>query len=173
MKRDDITILPDTEFEQAAARSPGELGAEVMAQVRDNGRIQDHFRVVVGGSAPLELEVGLGSLFTTKDERINALRAQFLFWPRDITMRRNAVTSAWVDTYVTIAKKNAMLVDKEGAGVPTSDMAAIVDNIEDVAEKSSSYRWAVVIGDDGRLQLHLQSLPASERFINGRPGLRR
>jgi hypothetical protein len=38
------------EFASAAPRNPGELGVEVLAQIRPNGRILDHFRVTLGGS---------------------------------------------------------------------------------------------------------------------------
>ena len=42
------------EFTLAQPRNPGALGAEVMAQVRANGRITDHWRVALGGSEVLE-----------------------------------------------------------------------------------------------------------------------
>jgi hypothetical protein len=43
------------QFETAAPREAGELGLELMAQVRPNGRILDHFRVTLGGSKIIDV----------------------------------------------------------------------------------------------------------------------
>lgn len=173
MEPDSINVFPADQFELARPRDPGELGVELMAQARPNGRIQDHFRIVIGGGAPLEFESSLGNFFGSDNARVRALRAQFHFWPRDLTLRRNATTSTWSDTYQHLAQKAAMLVDEEGAGVPMSEMATLVAGIEDISKKSSSFRWAVVIGEDGKPQLDLQTLPATEKYIAGKPALKR
>ena len=46
----DWEIYPATEFEEAQAHTPGTLGVELTVQVRDNGRILDHWRLVLGVS---------------------------------------------------------------------------------------------------------------------------
>ena len=47
----DWEIYPATEFEEAQAHSPGTLGVELTVQVRDNGRMLDHWCLTLGGSA--------------------------------------------------------------------------------------------------------------------------
>ena len=46
-----MEIYPATEFEEAQAHTPGALGVELTVQVRDNGHILDHWRLILGGSA--------------------------------------------------------------------------------------------------------------------------
>ena len=46
----DWLIVAEEDFETATPRDPGFLGMEVLAQIRPNGRVMDHFRIVLGGS---------------------------------------------------------------------------------------------------------------------------
>ncbi len=52
-------FFPAEEFELAAPRDPGYLGAELMAQCRDNGRINDHFRIALAGTKLVETYISL------------------------------------------------------------------------------------------------------------------
>ena len=57
----DWLVLGMEDFETAAAREPGILGFDLMAQVRNNGRLLDHFRIAIGGSQPVSVA------FNTRD----------------------------------------------------------------------------------------------------------
>jgi hypothetical protein len=51
-------VLEADLFATAVPRDPGDLGAEVLAQVRGTGQIADHFRVTLGGSKILDVSAG-------------------------------------------------------------------------------------------------------------------
>ena len=55
-------VFPIGEFEIAGLRFPGDWGAELMAQVRSNGRIADHWHVALGGSKVLEAKFPVSTL---------------------------------------------------------------------------------------------------------------
>ncbi len=166
-------MFPGDEFTTTDARDPGKLGMELMAQVRGNGRMQDHFRIAIGGSEMLTVQVELTKLLNTSHEPVSQMKVQFQVWPRDIDIRRNATTSAWMDVYSMIKERNAIVYDNHGEVVPLEDMAGIMNQIERDECKNAVIRWAVIIGDEGKLELALTSLPASLNQISGRPPLKR
>ena len=59
---EDWDIFEASEFETAAARMTSELCIEIMAQVRPNGRIMDHWRVATGRTSILEATVDLAAI---------------------------------------------------------------------------------------------------------------
>ena len=56
------------DFELATARDPGILGVELMAQVRPNGCIMDHFRLALGGSHIIKARFEAKEIFAYLDE---------------------------------------------------------------------------------------------------------
>jgi len=64
-------------------------------QAQDNGRLIDHARVTLHGSLMLKVNVPIGAIFTAADQP--AWTLNWDLWPRDIIMRRNMASSAWVD----------------------------------------------------------------------------
>jgi hypothetical protein len=55
------TVFAKEDFMTVGPRDPGDLGAELMAIARPNGRLQDHYRIAVGGNKRTEAS------FSTKD----------------------------------------------------------------------------------------------------------
>ena len=55
-------VFPAEDFETACPRLPGTLGVELMAQVRPNGRVMDHWRLAIGGSSNLTITLDLAYL---------------------------------------------------------------------------------------------------------------
>ena len=58
-------FYPADRFVTAGIHSHPEFGVELFAQIRDLGRIFDHWRLVVGGSKLQQLKVPLNNLFDT------------------------------------------------------------------------------------------------------------
>ncbi len=164
-------VFDSEDFEAAEARDPGDLGMELLAQVRPNGRIQDHFRIVLGGRQALEVKTSFGLLYGCSKYKDFKLRMQT--WPRDIVIRRNSATSNWKDMYDLLSERNAEVIDGEGKQVPADLVVRTLNDEIIPAGGAASVRWAVVIGDDRTMRLDMTSLPASEASIAARPVLKR
>jgi hypothetical protein len=66
---------------------------ELLAQLRPSGRILDHFRIALDSSAVLSKELDLGQLIPSSPV-FKGHKLAFQFWPREIQIRRNMVSSA-------------------------------------------------------------------------------
>lgn len=164
-------IFDAEDFEQAEVRDPGNLGMELLAQARTTGRIQDHFRVILGGRQQLTAETGLSSIIG--GDKFNAYKLRFQYWPRDISIRRNSVTSNWKGVYELLSERNAVVVDKDDTTIPTEDILKEMDQMAKTNGDTASVRWMVAIGHDKRMRLGLVALPASEAVISSKPILMR
>jgi hypothetical protein len=151
--------FPADEFMTANPRANSEYCAEVMAQVRPNGRIMDHWRITLGGSAILETSVRIDRLIPAA-LNLPRKKLQLQYWLRDVTIRRNMTTSTWIDVADLIRVNNATLVDKEDAATTSEDVLNILGAMQDKSAASTAIRWAVVISDDGQLELQLPTPPS-------------
>jgi hypothetical protein len=151
------------EFSSAAPRNPGELGVEVLAQIRPNGRVLDHFRVTLGGSKILEVDVSLAKVLAGDETK--SWRLRFQVWPKDLEIRRNMTTTIWLDVHDLVAANEAQVFEGENLLAP--NVAA-----RELKEKGIAYMFATMVGADERLMLQLQMLPASAATLMGRPTFR-
>ena len=172
-------IFPNDEFDIAAPRDPGRCGVELMAQVRPNGRIMDHFRLAVGGTQLLE-----NSFITSElcaNQAIPDMTIKWDVWPRDVKIRRNMSTSEWFDLTELIRSNDARVVENRdlapgGSAEPVVDhnaqLLAFLDNLPECSKCGASVRWVVGIGPSNHLELDLQGLPASAAVLNRKLTLR-
>ncbi len=170
LQPDEWNIFEADDFAAAEARDPGALGMELLAQCRPNGRIQDHFRVVLGGRQPLTVETGFTSLY--KNSKYDMYKLRIQYWPRDIAIRRNSVVSPWRGIYDILSERNAAVVNSAGEAVPTDDVLKVMDE-EAPRGEAASVRWNVVIGADKKMRLDLVALPSTEATISAKPILNR
>jgi hypothetical protein len=96
------------------------------------------------------------------------LRLRYQEWPRDIEVRRNMVTSTWKDAYDLLASKKADVVNEQDEPIPMDQFLREMKE----AGRAAALRFAVVIGEDQRVQLQLQGLPASAASLMGKPAFR-
>ena len=159
-------VLPAEDFTTAAPRNAGICGMELLAQISPNWRILDHFRVSLDGSKILKISTPLSSLMPATPDSGHIFK--YAVWPRDIEMKRKMTTSQWMDITELLASKKAAVHDPEGS------MLAHPAFMADLASlgTSSSLRFATVVGEDHLMQLHLQCLPASAKYLMGKPALR-
>ena len=162
----DWDILPATDFTTASPRNAGECGMELLAQVRPNGRILDHYRITLGGSRILDVSCQLSAMLMAPAS--SGIKFKYSIWPRDILIRRNMTSSAWSDVYELLAARGGTAEMPEGTPIPQDAL------LEDLREsgRSASVRFATVVGEDSRMQLQLQCLPASATALSGKPVLR-
>jgi hypothetical protein len=149
------------------ASSDNPLAVELLAQLRPTGRVLDNYRFSLNGSRILDAELDMGQLLPV--EALSGFRLKYQYWPRDITIRRNMMSSCWMDVPDLVAANNATILDPAGAGVPYSEFRKILDELPDEGPESCAIRWAITVGEDLLLRLQLQALPSDAASLNGRP----
>jgi hypothetical protein len=157
-------IFKAADFATAAPRAAGELGMEVAAQVRPNGRILDHFRVTLGGSKIVDVTAPMTKLMLV--DGASPWKFRYQVWPRDIVVRRNMTTTAWINALDLLAEKKAWVEDGEGNAVENELV------LETVGDGRAAIRFAVVIGEDKNMELNLHALPATAESLMGKPTFR-
>jgi len=166
----DWTVLGEADFEIAAARDPGALGMDVMAQVRDNGRVVDHMRVVLGGNRPIKARFHTKDIFPVANIPDRAVSWEV--WPRDITIRRNMTTSEWFDVINMVAANDVLVSLGDAPNGGNEELIAFLNGLTGKRNYGASIRWAVCVGVDKKMELVLQGLPATAAFVSGKPTLR-
>ena len=168
----DWDIFEAESFETAPPRTAADVCVEVMAQIRPNGRIMDHWRIATGGTDMLKTSLDLASLIPAAA----ALPKCFLsyeVWPADIGIRRNMTTSQWLDLYTIIAGNEIVAADEAGQPIESQ---TIVDNLKALPAKSvisAAIRWAVCVSEQGLLEIQLQALPAAVTTLSAKPIFKR
>jgi hypothetical protein len=156
------TTLPDIE---------GDITVELLAHLRKSGRALDHFRFSLNGSTPLEATVGLENIIPLPD--FKGWNITYQMWARDIPLRRNMTTSAWVSITDTVARNDCDVTAPDGAGIPAAEFTRKVVGLPSNGPVNASTRWAVVIGEDLMLRLQWQALPLPASVLNGRATFKR
>ena len=144
--------------------------AELFATVRDNGRILDDFRCVLGGHAVFEASFELGKVM--EDPSISRWTVHLQKWPRDVTLRAGMLTGVWSDVAGLVSSRDAAVFDAQGAQIPPNEFLRRLTE-DDSDPLFASVRWAVVLGDNGRLVAQIQGLPGPAAVLNGKPALKR
>ena len=162
----DWVVLAAEEFETAAPRVNGDVTMEVLAQLRPSGRILDNFRVALAGSKALDFDADLFSLIPAAI--FKGWRVKGQCWARDVAIRANVFSSGWIDLAATMAMRELDVFDAEGAGIPAGEFLRLINDLDEDGPCAASYRFAVVVGEDNKPRLQIQSLPASAVFLSGK-----
>jgi hypothetical protein len=88
---------------------------ELFAKVRDNGRILDEFKCVLGGSEVIEAEFSLSLLF--EDPVVAEFSAKIQRWPRDIDLRKGLLSGRREDFKWMVTSRDVSIMDKDGGGL--------------------------------------------------------
>jgi hypothetical protein len=160
------TILHAQEYETATPRITGDITLQICAQLRPSGRILDHFRVALGGTRILDYEAELSHLIPVNTFKGWRIKGQARL--TDIAIRANVFSSAWIDLSTTVAMREMEIFDKDGAQIPAGEFLRILEDLDDDGPSAASYRFAVIIGEDAKPRLQLQSLPASAVLLAGK-----
>jgi hypothetical protein len=163
----ELDYYDNEDFDTAVPRSTGEAVMELMAQIRPNGRVMDHFRIALGGSSLLEVNKSLSAIIPAPS--LDKYKFRFQFWARDVAIRRNMMTSKWLDVTSIIESNMAAISDLAGVEVAQEDVLEELENLDGGVPKFAAIRYAVVVGPDQRMALEVQSLPASANVLNGKP----
>jgi hypothetical protein len=164
------TILNADDFATALPRSPGELGMEVMAQVRATGRFMDHVRLSIGGSRVLQASFSTRAVFLS--EIIPDTTIMIQKRPEDIAIRRNMTSSEWSDLVTLLRARDALAYRGEEEEDDTEDLLELIGALADPQQAQASIRWAICATADRQLELVLQGLPAPAAILNSKPLLK-
>jgi hypothetical protein len=144
--------------------------AELFAMVRDNGRILDDFKCVVGGTDILEAEFELSKLFNNPVIGGHTIKIQR--WPRDLDLRKGLLSGNWKDVSTIVSCRDASIFDSEGAGIPAEEFLGLLEN-PDNGKEAAAVRWAVRLSASEKLVIQLHGLPAAAAVLNGKPSYKR
>ena len=144
--------------------------AELFASVREDGRIVDVSRVVLGGSDILEVSFKLGLIYN--DPLMAEWTVVVQRWPRDLEIRRGMLSSLWSNIYDWVSSRDAHVLDENGEEVSAASFLKRARDADDGPEAGAA-RWAIVLSDAALLSLQLQCLPASAAILNGKPTMKR
>ena len=161
-------VFPAENFTTAVPRIHGDFTAEVMAQVRPNGQVLDHWRIAQGGSKPLEAEINIAAVIPAA-ATLPKWHLTYQQWPRDVIVRRNMTTSGWVDLLTLLAANDIGVMSETGENVTNPTVVEALNSLPDKSSNSASCRWAVCVGEAGRLELQLQALPTPTTILTGKP----
>ena len=78
--------------------------------MRNNGRILDEVRCVLGGNDTVEAEFSLGELY--EDDVVKEWSVKMQNWPRDMNLRRGLLSGMWVDMRDLVTTRDACILDK-------------------------------------------------------------
>ena len=165
----DWDVFEAADFETAVPRGTGQAVMELMMQLRPNGRIQDHFRVALGGSILCKAVIGFGYILPTPD--LQRIQISYDFWVKDVILRRNMASSDWLDVYDCIKENKMILLDRAGTLLTDDDQAAVLTVLDnsDPLLKSASVRFAVSVGPDNHMRLELQGHPGPSKTLRSKP----
>ena len=161
-------VFAATDFNTAAPRFPGERGVELMAQVRSNGRIMDHWRMALGGSKVLEATFPLSTILPAA-AGLPAWHVTYQQFPRDIVLRRNMLSGAWIDAVGLLSSHEFLVADAEEQPVDIQQVITAIKALPAKQNTGASIRWSVVATITDRLELQLQSLPCAANQLTGKP----
>jgi hypothetical protein len=92
-----------------------ELFATVRDNVRDNGRIIDDTRMLLGKSEIFDAYFKLGKIFKFPGFKDWSLHVQR--WGRDLDLRKGLLSCLWQDVTALVATREADVIDENGAGI--------------------------------------------------------
>ena len=122
---EDWDIFEAAEFETAAARMLSELSIEVIAQVRPNSQIMDHWRVATGGTSILEATVDLATIIPVASV-MPQCKLTYQSWPAELGIRGNMTTSPWLDMMALLGANKMTASDSDGQPV---ECKTVIENL--------------------------------------------
>jgi hypothetical protein len=133
--------------------------------VRDNGRILDDFKGVIGGTDILEADFELSRIFNPV---IGAHTIRMQRWLRDLDLRKGLLSGIWKDVSTIVSCRDASIFDNRGAGIPAEEFLRLLEDPEN-GKEAAVVRWAVRLRASEKLVIQLHGLPAAAAVLNGKP----
>ena len=139
------------------------LGGHLLVRISDNGRLEDHFKVILSGTDNLIATFKADAL--TQNAGLASYQFALEVAPETIDLRNNSFTSKWQDLESMVASNRLMVMHPD-----QSDATAEFRANWDAAKSSGSpavaaLRWTVQAQAMYGFKLSLQGLPATARAL--------
>ncbi len=154
------------DFDTAPPTISGDYTFELYAQLRATGRILDNFRAVLDGSKMLYINASLTDMIPSDQFKGWSYRTQKQ--PRDLALRRNMLSTAWMDMPASLLFNDASVHDENGNVVRNDTFMALLENLPKSGPNTAAVQYCVVIGADRRPALQFQCLSASAVVLSGK-----
>jgi hypothetical protein len=164
-------VFDIADYDMASPSVAGEFTVELLAQLRNTGRILDGFRFALDGTKALEAYVDFWKILPVAE--LQGMQALMQCWLRVIKIRRNMLSSAWASITEGITSDEVDILDESSTGVPTGSIMRILERLPGDGPTNTSIHWAIVIGADSFLKLQLQGLPLVASVLNNRSTFKR
>jgi hypothetical protein len=101
--------------------------AKVFATVRNNGRLLDDMKIVIGGTGIFEANFKVKKLIT--DDVIESWSVNIQRWASDIVIRDGLLSSLWADLSTIMSARDATIHDSHRAGIPAAEFLRLLDEV--------------------------------------------
>ncbi len=108
--------------------------------MRNNERILDDMKIVIGGTGIFEANFKVKKLIT--DDVIESWSVNIQRWASDIVIRDGLLSSLWADLSTIMSARDATIHDSHRAGIPAAEFLRLLDEAED-GDAQAALRWAV------------------------------
>ena len=159
----DWTRAPKADYHTYKVETNRGLAVDLIMDME--GLATESFRFVLGGKALLKIA------FAVKDilgDQFPDFTIKWPIWPADITLRNNMATGPWIDVEQLIGGNDVEVLADSTSVDPSHALLTLIQS----QEAGASVRWALAIGDSGRLTLQLQALPMMATALQSKPSLR-
>jgi hypothetical protein len=165
-------VFDIADYGMASPSVAGEFTVELLAQLRNTGRILNGFRFALDGTKALEAYVDFWKILPVAE--LQGMQAALMqCWLRVIKIRRNMLSSAWASITECITSDEVDILDESSTDVPAGSIMRILERLPGDGPTNTSTHWAIVTGADGFLKLQLQGLPLVASVLNNRSTYKR
>jgi hypothetical protein len=162
-------IRPANNFmdDPAAACGTRRPHLSLLAQVTDDGRLADEFRVAINAAQAVRVRFEGSDIFAHK--QFHHFTFTYPVNPSEVSFPVGHLVTDWVNIHELVSAGRLLSV-REGDG---PDFLQVWEkHAADISRPGGSVRWGVTLDDGGGAELMLQGLPADAGKLKGIPVLR-
>lgn len=161
-------ILPHAEFgryrvPEAAAADDDALTARLLVQVGPSGRLENHFRIAIGGRG--QVRAKFPAAMVINSPALAALTLAFELDAQEISPLQNGFSTKWEDLGDLVASGRIHAFTATG-GDAEADFRRLYESARKAEEPTATaLRWSVQANEAYGFELCLQALPATARAL--------
>jgi hypothetical protein len=163
------TVLSEADyitFRQSAKDEQGR-GLHVLIKLDPSHRALGHRLCIVGGG-PIKVRIRLTTIMQPLPDNLKACYLEYHCPNEFATPPDGSTATAWQDVEQMLRDKSAVITDDAGQLVQADQVITwLAKSGTEKRDGGASLRWMVAVCDEsGFIQLELQSMPATAKFLN-------